>query len=75
MKSNEENVEYVLSSIQNVVFRLAQAMMREECNDESINEDVEAVKKRFKWLSWNIDGLDPSNLETRTRGVITVIAK
>ncbi len=53
-------------------FRAIQNRLREE-NEKSTNSEM--IKKRFKALSWNIDGLDPSNLESRTTGVIQVIKK
>lgn len=50
--------------------------LEEEDEVEEVKDDkVEIVKKRFKTLSWNIDGLDSSNLESRTNGVIQVIVK
>lgn len=43
---------------------------------EKISDETTA-KKRFKILSWNIDGLDEkeNTIEIRTRGVIDVIKR
>ena len=43
-------------------------------NDRS---ELEETEKRFKILSWNIDGLDEqqNTIEIRTRGVIDVIKR
>lgn len=43
---------------------------------EQLNDDEEKNENNhFKILSWNIDGLDSSNLESRTLGVISKIEK
>ena len=39
------------------------------------DDDNSEQSKYFKILSWNIDGLDQNNLESRTKGVIALILK
>lgn len=42
-------------------------------SNEELDENI--LDKHFKIMSWNIDGLDKNNLESRTRGVIETIQK
>ena len=48
------------------------AMHQEHKQSEAAEEED---SKHFKIMSWNIDGLDKSNLESRTLGVASTIIK
>lgn len=52
-------------------------MINEEMRliNQQIEESEENECKYFKIMSWNIDGLDQSNLQSRTKGVIATINK
>ena len=43
--------------------------------NQQVEENDENEGKYFKIMSWNIDGLDQSNLQSRTKGVIATINK
>ena len=43
--------------------------------EQKQSEMSQEESKHFKILSWNIDGLDKSNLESRTLGVVSTIRK
>ena len=53
--------------------RVIQEKLKKEVKET--NDEIVTRKKHFKVFSWNIDGLDLLNLESRTKGVINVIAK
>lgn len=47
----------------------------DDLKEEDVEEQEEEANEHFKILSWNIDGLDDGNLESRTIGVVNKIIK
>ena len=74
----DECVESKLSRDKNEYDADAEGARVEE-EEESLNSSKEIsfneveFKKHFKLLSWNIDGLDSTSLESRTIGVAATI--
>jgi hypothetical protein len=49
--------------------------MKNDVDEEEQVEKEDETNDHFKILSWNIDGLDDANLESRTLGVVNKIIK
>ncbi|CAF1174310.1 unnamed protein product [Rotaria sordida] len=85
LQENQWNLERAVSIYFDLLIDETKSSIKEinnqyqnsELNIKSIIPHIELsnIKKNFKLLSWNIDGLDEYALEIRTQGVIDIIKK